>query len=164
MEIFEAAEVTSASRMRRETSMVSSRTRLPSGWGSRVMRVRVARSMRGASSSKAIVVLDGLEGESAVHGAGFEVEEAEAAGKMRGESAFACAGGPVDGDDGALAFSLARWCWLLAECFVRLRHSGLLSSSGLNLRAGGRLPKGFLFPLNLSKVLAGLPVPLVRIW
>jgi len=29
----------------------------------------------------------------------------------------------------------------------------------LNLRAGGRLPKGFLLPLNLSKVLAGLPAP-----
>jgi hypothetical protein len=30
--------------------------------------------------------------------------------------------------------------------------------SGLNLRVGVRLPKGFLLPLNLSKVLAGLPV------
>jgi hypothetical protein len=29
--------------------------------------------------------------------------------------------------------------------------------SVLNLRLGGRLPNGFLLPLNLSKVLEGLP-------
>ena len=40
------------------------------------------------------VVFDGLEGECAVHGAGFEVEKAEAAGEVGGESAFAGAGGP----------------------------------------------------------------------
>jgi len=27
----------------------------------------------------------------------------------------------------------------------------------LNFRPGGRFPKGFLFPANLAKVLAGLP-------
>ena len=68
-----------------------------------------------------VVVFDGLEGEGAVHGSGFEVEEAEAAGEMGGEGALACAGGPVDGDDGALALFCFR---LRCGCgvFVRLRH------------------------------------------
>ena len=46
-----------------------------------------------------VVVLDGLEGEGAVHGSGFEIEKAEAAGEMGGEGAFAGAGGAVDGDN-----------------------------------------------------------------
>ncbi len=106
-----------------------------------------------------VVVLDGLEGEGAVHGSGFEVEEAEAACEMSGEGAFAGAGGAVDGDDGAFA-SFRRGIRLLrvGEILRGLRHSEDLFSSGLNFRAGARLPKGFLFPLNLSKVPAGLPV------
>jgi hypothetical protein len=36
-------------------------------------------------------------------------------------------------------------------------YSADLLASGFHLRAGGRFPKGFLLPLNLSKVPAGLP-------
>ena len=116
--------------------------------------------MQGRLFVEGEVVFDRLEGEGAVHGAGFEVEEAEAAGEVGGEGALAGAGGPVDGDDGALALFVALRLMLLCGCwvFVRLRHSAYSPSLGLNLRVGGRLPKGFLLPLNLSKVLAGLPV------
>ena len=54
------------------------------------------------------VVLDGLEGEGAVHGSGLEIEEAEAAGEVGGEGALASASGTVDGDDGALALGSLR--------------------------------------------------------
>ena len=47
----DAADVTSASRMRCETSMPSSRTRLPSSWGSSTMRVASASASSGPSSS-----------------------------------------------------------------------------------------------------------------
>ena len=103
-----------------------------------------------------VVVLDSLECESAVHGSGFKVQESEAAGEVGGEGAFAGTGRTVDGDDRALTLFELR----LREdsgVFVLLRHRAYWPSSGLNLRAGVRLPKGFLLPLNLSKVLAGLP-------
>jgi hypothetical protein len=105
-----------------------------------------------------VVILDGFESESAVHRTGLKVEETEAAGEVGGEGAFSGASRPVNGDDRALAlfgFRLCCGCGVL----VRLRHPAYSPSSRLNLRAGGRLPKGFLLPLNLSKVLAGLPVP-----
>ena len=160
--------MTSASRMRRETSTaveqdaVAFELRLEgdAGAGGEVHEGRLF--------VEGVVVLDGLEGEGAVHGSGFEVEEAEAAGEMGGEGAFAGAGGPVDGDDGALALLGRRLRGgLLGMSSWRLAHPADSLSSGLNLRAGGRLPKGFLLPLNLSKVLAGLPVRfgcLRRIW
>ncbi len=52
---------------------------------------------------EAEVVFDGFKGEGAVHGAGFEVQEAGGAGEMGGEGALAGTGGAVDGDNGALA-------------------------------------------------------------
>src|SRR5690242_3777087 len=97
------------------------------------------------------VVLDGLERKRTIHGSGLKVEEAEAASEMRGKRAFARASGTVNGDDGSLAFALFRLRRRLGW-----RHSADSPFSGLNLRAGGRLPKGFLLPLNLSKVLPGL--------
>ncbi len=103
-----------------------------------------------------VVVLDCLEGESTIHGSGFEVEEAEAAGEMGGESALAGSSRTVNGDDGAEALFGLRLREGLGA-FVRLRHRAYSPSLGLNLRAGGRLPKGFLLSLNLSKVPAGLP-------
>ena len=36
-------------------------------------------------------------------------------------------------------------------------HQACSSSLGLNLRAGGFLPKGFLLPANFANVLVGLP-------
>lgn len=99
------------------------------------------------------VVFDGLKGECPIHCTGFEVEEAEVAGEMGGQGAFTCASGTVDGDDGPLAFCLFR-----LQFVDGMRHSADSPFSGLNLRAGGRFPKGFLLSLNLSKVLTGLPV------
>ena len=49
------------------------------------------------------VALDGFEGEGAVHGPGFEVEEAEFSGEVGGEGALACSGRAVDGDYRAFA-------------------------------------------------------------
>ena len=128
MEIWEAAEVTSGSRMRRETSMAVEQDAV-------AFELRLERDA-GASGEveegslfvEGVVVFDGLEGEGAVHGTGFEVEEAEAAGEMRGEGALAGAGGTVDGDDGALALFgcggvrllWSVWCM---GCRVRLHHS-----------------------------------------
>ena len=69
------------------------------------------------------VVLDGLEGEGAVHGSGFEIEEAEAAGEMGGEGAFTGAGRTVDGDDRTLALFNRlglRWTELSCDCVIRL--------------------------------------------
>ena len=74
---------------------------------------------------------------------------------MGGKCALASASGPVYSDDGAMAFGSRRLGRL--RCFVCLAHSAVLSYSDLYFREGGRLPKGFLLSLNLSKVLAGLP-------
>jgi hypothetical protein len=98
------------------------------------------------------VVLDGLEGQSAVHGPGFKIEETETAREVGGEGTLARASGAVDGDDRPLTLGALR-----LRGFAGLRHSADLPFSGLNLRAGARLPKGFLLPLNLSKVLTGFP-------
>jgi len=49
------------------------------------------------------IAVDGLKGEGAVHGAGFEVEETEAAGQVGGDSGFPGTGGAIDGDHGTLA-------------------------------------------------------------
>ena len=44
-------------------------------------------------------VSQGLQCERAIHGAGFEIQQAELARKMSGDGAFACSGRTVDGDD-----------------------------------------------------------------
>jgi hypothetical protein len=49
------------------------------------------------------VILDGFESQGSVHGSGFQIEEAKAAGEMGGEGAFAGASWPVDSYDGTLA-------------------------------------------------------------
>ena len=63
------------------------------------------------------VVLDSLQGQSAIHCASLKVEKAEAAGEMSSQGALAGASRAVDGDDGTLTFG------------TRLRHSISFSSS-----------------------------------
>ena len=151
----EAAAVTSVSRMRRETSIPSSRTRLPSSCGCSSIRVASASASSGSSSSNDIVALDRLQCKRAIHCSGLQVEESETARQMGGERALPRAGRAVDGDDWAAALLGARSLpsGLGWSCIRRI-HLVL----GLNLRPGGRFPKGFLFPANLAKVLLGLPV------
>jgi hypothetical protein len=75
------------------------------------------------------IAFDGLEGEGAIHGAGFEIEEAKAAGEMGGEGALPCPCGAVDGNYGT--FTPLR-------CVVLLQ--GLPASKGI--------PRGYLFSLK----------------
>ena len=98
------------------------------------------------------VVFDGFQRKGAVHGPGFEVEEAEAAGEMGGEGAFARASGAVDGDDGPLAFGAAQ----AAELRGKASFGGA-TFFRFEFTRRSPFPKGFLLPLNLSKVLTGLP-------
>ncbi len=50
------------------------------------------------------------------------------AGEMGSKGAFACASGPVDGDDGALAFFGFRLRWRLSESLRSAASSGLFAS------------------------------------
>ncbi len=150
MEILEAAEVTSGSRMRRETSTAVEQNAV--AFGLRLERDggEPGEVHQGRLFVEGVVVFDGLEGEGAVHGSGLEVEEAEAAGEMGGEGALAGAGGAVDGDDGALALLGAGGVRLLRGlrlgCPRRLAHPADSLSSGLNLREGCVCRRAFCCP------------------
>src|SRR5580658_8396931 len=61
--------------------------------------------LEGAGVVEILVGHDGFKGESAVHGASFEVEETEVLREMTGYRALARAGGAIDGDDGAAIHS-----------------------------------------------------------
>ena len=52
-----------------------------------------------------LVALDRLQGEGAIHGAGFQIQQTEVMGEMARDSALARAGGAVDGDDRAASHS-----------------------------------------------------------
>ena len=62
-------------------------------------------TLQGTGVVEILVGHDGLEGKGAVHGAGFEVEQAEVLREMAGDGALAGAGGAVDGDDRAASHS-----------------------------------------------------------
>ena len=156
--------MTSASRMRRETSMPSSRTRLPStlrleAW----MRVGSASAQQRLLLVEGEVVLDRLQRERAVHGPRLQVEKAEAPRQMRGERALARAGRAVDGDDGALAFLCRSDCNVIAAALLRLRHPGLFASLRFELACGRSFAEGLLVALEFVEGAGGFSRPLKRI-
>ena len=154
-EILEAAEVTSVSRMRRETShaveqdAVAFELRLEGDAGA------AGEVEQGRFFVEGVVVLDGFEGEGAVHGSGFEVEEAEAAGEVGGEGALAGAGGAVDGDDGALALFGRGWRRLLGSS-CGLRHPADSPFLRFELAGGGAFAEGLFVAFELVEGAGGL--------
>ncbi len=61
-----------------------------SGVGERVQRGGIAGGDSG---------VERFEGEGAIHGAAFDIEQAEALGERAGDGALPCTGGAIDGDD-----------------------------------------------------------------
>ncbi len=98
------------------------------------------------------IVLDGLEGEGAVHGSGLEVQEAEATREVGGEGRFTGAGRAIDGDDGPLTFCRLRGAVDAGGGVLgRGRHDGLLCLAfvGSGFAARGTLAPGLVAALEL---------------